>query len=654
MIKEIWDRVWSGVSEPYRRAERPTPLPLIKAIINEGGGVARPYPVALCLDLGTSSSAVVWAGSDKQFHRLAVLGLEKDGAPKYTIGSAVLWMDETIEGAEKLVMGAENYAVVQAAGGKLPPITTSLKRMLFDYEALSDTAQKTCRRRIKAMFRELLLLTLSPGRSSTLQFLKEKSAPVTDRWITAGGFGESQVRLFEELSRGGIIVGLCIPNSFGSQPMKVAHDALSDALLEVGRTGDDLKIVGDAHAVHLIREAEAVAWASIDRVRASEHVLVVDVGAGTTDVALVENDREIPRLRGRTGMPFGGDDTDHVFLTMAVASVRQEQPAAAASDAPAPPTAASQTTVIGLDALTPEQKRQLIEAARVEKERWSSNPESRMAAPYLVRNSDQTVTISDADIEQPNQSPVYHSLLRYTISATCGPLLNQVAENGLRLGAIILSGSASFLPGIRETLQSLVQSARLGDVPIQAVAEHLRGFDVFETITPVRQAKLACAWGGAQSKRAWNRPRESGTYLSEAILVRENDSERIRIEAGTTVAHDELTQYFPLDPGDGHTFHFYRFFCPLTEHLTEAERGSSWVRRLIGELQIRRGTVGVGVRFGVSDEPPNFAETLEAWYEVEIDEKKMTAYPPDLLRDPPSDKERNPVTRLPMNWAWPA
>jgi hypothetical protein len=597
----------------------------------------------ICIDFGTSSSAVTRA-IDKGNHEFAILGYDNDENARLTIGSSVLWLDEQDVGNEKLVMGAENYEVLLARGTTGKPITRSLKRMLFDYEMVPKHAREKPRRRLRAMFRELLLLALAPRYSSTIAELKDTGQNARlEKWRKDGGLPWSDIE--DPLSHG-IEVCLCVPNSFGNQSISVTVEALNAALDDVRRC-EGLDTMG-APTVTLVREAEAIAWAAINMVRRHERVLIIDIGAGTTDVAVVENRNDLPRLRVRAGIPFGGDDVDQALLVLASKLVHDENEAAKT-------TGAATTDLIELKDISDRKTRlDLLEEARREKEKWSSNP-GHVTIPYLFRSEDpdQPAQRKGRDIGNPQDNEHYRDFLTYAITATCAPLLETLRDEQLPVDAVILSGSSSLLPQVVQHTQALLTSMRM-TAAVVSISDVLQGVNAFLDISPVRRAKLACAWGAAEASLAWDRSIAIHSYVPETIRALHNARLEMIVEAGTLVAGGEYTRYLRLDPTSGHTFHFYRYFCPLSRYIEERHWDSSWVRRVISDFRIDSGYNGLGVRLALSRQAPLFEEKLIVWPETYAFRTRMVPYPLDPQYQPHGAKDPNPVTDLPMNWAWPS
>ena len=604
----------------------------------------------ICIDFGTSASAVTLAGDEK--HDFAILGYVGN-VERRTIGSSVLWLNEDNVGEEVLIMGSENYADVLTVGDR-HAISRSLKRLLFDYDLLPEGDQNGVRNRLRAILRELLLLAIAPRHSSTIAALRARQGADTvhlDYWSDRGGFGWDAEKIKMKLNMSGQIC-LCVPNSFGPQSIAVATAALTDALAVISSRHPELGNIVNC-SVRLVREAEAIAWAAIQEVRERGRVLIVDVGAGTTDVAVVENSNRLPRLRMRSGIPFGGDDVDQLLLVVAAHQAEVEALQARAAGA-------ASRDVIPVESMNVAQKSTLVGNARRGKEAWSvsqvqGTPSSPAEIPVLFRDSsDPSRSAAETrDVADPHRETLYGKFLNYAISATCAPLLNELRARGLELGSVILSGSSSALPEVRATVQALLGSVQMRNVEIHSIAERLRPFDAFGPASDVQRAKLACAWGAAESTRDWEITRDLRQYVPERITVSHNDREEVLFEAGMAFADGELTRYLPLPlDAPGHILLFRRYFCVPSAFIEEGQRSSSWVRRLIARMKLLPRTCGVGVRLTLSDQAPSFHETLNTWYESTSSPHDMARYDPDVLPQPPGDNERNPVTGLPINWAW--
>jgi len=648
--------IWSGRTLPPRPprsvAAGPTqslrPIPVVRPIDKPQVGLR------LCIDFGTSASAVTMVGGSLD-HRFAILGYGGNGEERRTIGSSVLWVNEDVVGEEALIMGSENYRGVWNPGSG-QQISRSFKRLLFDFDMLSEPEQARVRRRLRAILRELLLLALAPRHSSTIAELRKHGQSAKqdlDSWSGDGGFGFDADAIRAKLLQA-VEVCLCVPNSFGAQSIEVSTTALKEALAEIANRYDELKnLVAEGSGVRVVREAEAIAWATVDEVRERQRLLIVDIGAGTTDVAIVESTNGLPRLRMRSGIPFGGDDVDQLLLVIATEQAEEQSRQAQA-------TGGAATDVVALDAVPPGEKASLVNDARLRKEIWSASqhdgtPTLMADIPFLVRTSHapETFTTNIRNLADAERQERYRTFLQYAISATCAPLLNELRDNGLPLGGVVLSGSSSALPQVRQTVQALLAGVEMRDVPIHSISDRLANLLAFDRISDVQRAKLACAWGAAQSSLDWEHDRDQRQYVPEMITVMHNDKpEEALFEAGMVFAHGELTKYLPLSTNTGHTLLFYRYFCVPSNLIEPKQHASAWLRRLIGRVPLQYGTGGIGIRLTLSNRAPSFHESLDTWHDWVSNPKKMIEYKPDVLPQPSGDKDRNPVTGLPMNWAW--
>lgn len=660
-MKDKLRRAWSYIPHIFVGRTRPivppdgrplVPTRPLRPILPPQEPQPQPVGLQICIDFGTSASAVTLAG-DENHHDFAILGYDAGNVERRTIGSSVLWLNEDTVGEEVLIMGSENYADVLTVGDR-HEISRSLKRLLFDYDLLPEENQTRVRNRLRAILREIILLAVAPRHSSTIAALRTRHGADTarlDHWCDRGGFGWNAEQIEMNLSMSGQIC-LCVPNSFGPQSIAVATAALTDALAVISSRYPELGNIVNC-SVRLVREAEAIAWAAIQEVRERGRVLIVDVGAGTTDVAVVENSDQLPRLRMRSGIPFGGDDVDQLLLVVASHHAEEEARQARAAGA-------AVRDVIPVESMNSAQKSTLVGNARRGKETWSASqvqgtPSSPAEIPILFRDSsDPSKNAAETrDVADPHRERLYGKFLNYAISATCGPLLNELHTRGLELGSVILSGSSSVLPEVRATVQGLLGSVQMSNVEIHSIAERLRPFDAFGPASDVQRAKLACAWGAAESTRDWEITRDLRQYVPERITISHNDREEVLFDAGMTFADGELTRYLSLRPdAPGHILLFRRYFCVPSNFIEQGQRSSSWLRRLVARMNLHSRTCGVGVRLTLSDEAPSFHETLNTWYESASSPHTMARYDPDVLPQPPSNTERNPVTGLPMNWAW--
>jgi hypothetical protein len=649
----IWTGQWPPLPPDPPVAAGPTqplrPIPVVPPKDRTQAGLQ------ICIDFGTSASAVTWVVGARD-HRFAILAYGANHEKRLTIGSSVLWMNEDVVGEEALIMGSDNYRGVWIPGSG-QEISRSFKRLLFDFDMLLEPQQARIRKRLRAILRELLLLALAPRHSSTIAELRKHDQSGNqdlDWWSAHGGFGLDADAIQAKLLKAAEVC-LCVPNSFGAQSIEVSTTALKEALADIANRYTELaNLVAEGSSVRVVREAEAVAWAAFDEIRERQRVLILDVGAGTTDVAVVESTSELPRLRMRSGIPFGGDDVDQLLLVLATQQAEEQSKEDRAAGGAA-------ADVVALETVPPGSKASLVNDARLKKESWSASQNASIPTlmpdiPYLVRTSQvpEAYTTNTRIVADAEREERYRTFLRYAISATCAPLLNELRDNNLTLGSVILSGSSSALPQVRQTVQALLASVEMPDVPIHSISERLASPPAFKGISEVQRAKLACAWGAAESSRDWEHDRDLRQYVPETIKVIHNDRpEEALFEAGMVFAHGELTQYRPLNPNTlGHTLLFYRYFCVPSNLIEEEQQTSAWLRRLVGRVKLHYGTCGIGVRLTLSNRAPSFHESLDTWHDSIVNHKKMIEYRPDVLPQPPGDNEHNPVTGLPMSWAW--
>jgi hypothetical protein len=677
----------------------PDPLPA------EGLPPIRPVPpraaadghpvLRVCIDLGTHNSAV--AIETASGPRFAVLGINDDGERTYQIGSTVWWYSSPdAPGRELPIMGQENIQLHSPPPGA--QITTSFKRILFEYEWFQSI--RDSRSRLVAMFRELLLLALAPEKSSTistsLRLLAKDEALVPasggpyarlQKWSEDGGVGFPHAELAERLQN--THLRLCVPNAFDAFAIQIALDSLHQAFREMLTAGGFIEgYAGDRNVeLSVIRESEAVTWTLAQlpqdqQVMPQELALVLDIGAGTADAALVRFDLDKrPRLELRTGIPFGGNDVDQLLLCIAQQTRGND--------------------ALPVDEYTIEMKTRDLITIRREKEEWSrrrnsslsraevgkilehfegaaqgteppvspaaaegqpasSSPEQRsMTLPARVRGSTAVGAGERVEVPLLTTHPRYARFLRFAVLATCKPLFEYAQRNNAKIAHVLLSGAASYTPGVSDIVKHL---ARLTDrVPneqkIVFAGDLLANNAAFDGLRNDHRAKLVCVWGGTYSMADHDANSRTVDKLPEAYRVKwrlgMGGEERDLFAAGSELYEQRADALFTLPrPGHPYTLQFYRYFCP-PDYIDERDRDSRWVRVYVGETHLDASTDRVAMQLSHRGETGGVQKpVLSVWaQDTRPDspfQKRPVQPPAFVLRD----TGRSPVTGLPLDWPW--
>lgn len=646
--------------------------PVAAAVAPDGDGAPgqeharRAAGLNLCIDLGTFASTVARERDGNV--ELAVLHYQSQPpgwSPAYEIRSAALWIDD------RPFMDPLTFAEMAAAHAEAE-VTRSFKRLLFEYVWFEHNPRNA--ERLTAMYEELFLLALDPQKSSTVQLLEASLAGGPDLtaergsrhervrlWKQYGGLPNlDRERQLQESIMAGARLRLCVPNSFDAQSVTVATGRLSAAFMNVVRKMfPPLATQCPPPEVSIVREAEAVTWCIENAGLQPSQALVLDIGAGTTDAALVRLGRE--RRHGaqtglkvlyRTGVPFGGDDIDLILLS--TAHERRD----------------------GIEPLLSMPRKTKLEFAsrtRLSKEEWSAGktltaeevdflrraleqpareslPEADLGAaeglfsPVYGESDGQESTL---EMGHPFLIPAYINFLRLAVIATCEPLL-QNANGGI--SRVLLSGAASYTPGVAVALQAVLE--RYGcSASIERVADLLARRPGLERIPPVRRAKLACVYGGANSlpfRSTFDRE-----FLPESLRLEIRTSapsldEYDLFAVGERLQDGRLLAFYTIDDRGDHVFTVRRYFTPH-EFIDEQYRSSSWVRRFVGRAELPAEAVKLVLQLieneeGVSD--------LQAWTAYTVDPNRLI---PLQLVSPTEQgltREISPLTGLPLEWLW--
>lgn len=687
--QKVRDVFWPFITHWFRdtvRFRTPDPFPehglprlesFEEVVLPEDEVEPKDQPLRLCIDLGTFSSTVAClVDADVGF---AVLSYDSDAKPLKEIGSAALWIDE------KPMLDADSFQEM-IDHFRTDEITGSFKRLLFEYRWFRHEPRN--RSRLVALYRELLLLSFAPAESSTLilleRYLSETSATAEHEsnsgewarlrhWQQHGGLPIPREDLIAGLAAGAQ-VRLCVPNSFDALSIDLAIACFKEALQEVltvfapDEIDDYLNPV-----ISVIREAEAVAWgAGNDEDQEKIVAVLLDIGAGTTDAALVTIVNSIPRVLHRTGVPFGGDDIDQLLVRMAY-----QDPNA----------------FVRLQSMKPGYRLQSVRAARSEKEAWSRMyaegvtdeerafieaalqaaaaaeaeeddddiqvsvempplPDSREDISIGVMSEDSSGFAAPQTIGNPIGDPRFIRFLRLSVAATCEPLIEAARAEG-DIDMILLSGSASYTPGVRETVEWLLRENEI-EAEVLHAGELLAARPEMRDVEVVRQSKLICAWGGARSM-LHDHETFDRNLLPEAYWIvcwtGVRERQFLLFAAGDRLFNDEISTYFSIVTEGTHLLEFYRYFTP-PEHIPSEFRESSWVRRYVGRMTVNAAASGLFVKLRQEPNGRTLMPSLKGWIADVRDRGHFVLKAIELPAAPRPVHDVSPVTGLPIQWLW--
>lgn len=617
--------------------------------------------LSLCIDLGTFASTVARERDGNV--EVAVLNFVYDPnlgwTPAYEIRSAVLWIDD------QPFMDPETFEEMSRSSSDAD-VTRSFKRLLFEYVWFERDKRNS--NRLTAMYEELLLLALDPEKSSTIRLLETALSAGREiagrgfnperirQWKTRGGLPNlDRERLLLESIMAGAQLRLCVPNSFDAQSVNVAKGRLSAAFASaVRKMFPDVANQVPPPDVSIIREAEAVTWCIDNAGDVPGQALVLDIGAGTTDAALVQIGRRRgvqPGLRvlSRTGMPFGGDDVDLIFLSTVYARNGGIAP---------------------LLSMPRDTKLHVSGIARTNKEDWSgdkmlSDDEIEFLRAALARPADEplpehefppgegllmplTTADHDESIElgNPLRIAAFVDFLRLTVLATCEPLFQKTRGPVTR---VLLSGAASYTPGVELALQTVL--AKYGcTAPVERAADLIARKPRLTNVPAVRRAKLACVYGGTSSlplSSTFDRD-----FLPEAIRIEIRTAAPSRKEydlfaAGERLHDGRLLAFYSIDDEDEYVVSIYRYFTPH-DFIDEQYRSSSWVRRFVGRGRFEKTAKLV---FQLTENQEGVSD-LEAWSANTVHRNQLMPLTVILPTEQRRTTEISPLTGLPLEWLW--
>jgi hypothetical protein len=497
--------------------------------------------VKLAIDLGTSASAVVYAlepdPDNKDIPVLVDFGplgqrsaMVGNQAP--LIGSQILFSTVPLEGPSHLggdelhcFIGAQADLVRKAFPEHSVAYYTSVKRLL-DLPGGSggeNAADVNLPKVVEGVFRELLFLALLPEESETVRvgrLLKSGSGTSGDEVESAkiGLPRRAREYLRERIAQDGLELFITMPNSFSFREVESLKNASTLAGQKVMErlAAQSGGLGGRAHTtpvVQLLRESEAIAWweYALDRDQGlstnseddPERWLVFDMGAGTTDLALLEVGGQDIRLIRRSGIPVGGDDFDHAFLQHLEPGMRMEAALAAHTEQAdgvdrmlaavrdlkrTGGAAAARKHVIWhpdlLEQLAYDERVMVKEAAEHCKRSWSTaqswkkyigdqvDEEKKVYAAWddwlvatLQRRTDHLLDAQALEGDElllvPLWQKAYRQLVMLITRGCCLGLVGEVGAKKTAVNRVILSGRSALLPGIQRALERALRDAGL-------------------------------------------------------------------------------------------------------------------------------------------------------------------------------------------------
>ena len=199
--------------------------------------------------------------------------------------------------------------------------------------------------------------------------------------------------------------------------------------------------------VLMMREAEAAAFGYLHDAAARRphgdqavRVLVVDVGAGSTDLALIESTPQELKVLSRSGVQVAGNHVDRAILE-ALPSISSIDP-------------------MELTSTTPEQEIHLLEQARRLKIAMATG---NAAAMFETQQDRYQVPLRQLDLIF--HSPSYQRAMREIVEEPLLMLVGRAADTAVfrDVDALLLTGRGALMRGVREQLQATLE--RLGIRP---------------------------------------------------------------------------------------------------------------------------------------------------------------------------------------------
>ncbi len=685
----------------------------------------------IAVDLGTSASAVataVHAEGPPFYVHFGVLGeidARLDGHVPL-IGSELLGpLADPTTGNARYILGRtgrdwlERTRMRPVDPAFTPVYYGSVKRML-DLSSRLDTVKYS----LGGVFQELLLIALCPEMSATVRarYLMDQgeddwNGQVSREELIAYaaakqlGFSPGVRRyLADTIRQAGLDLHVTVPNAFAfgevAAIVQAARKAGADTLTAWGIRRSGLP------TVHVLREAEAVAcWhhhclesdpdnqaVSTDRTPASRHWLVFDMGAGTTDLALVQVDPRGYRLIQRSGLPAGGDDVDLLFIRhLAHRPLREYFADIATGDRPVSfdevaehlartPTSSPHPTrspgrddpgwqrledTLFLEGLDHRRRLALKRLARECKVVWSQamrRYQDTPADPYLEELFDLSGTTPDlADYTEKSDlgryllhNAGYHLLLHLATRGCCQALLERTGPLPAPVERVIISGRAARLPLVAEALSYALEETGYAHPDVTVYEWPRAGRDRTRPPDEV-DSKLAvvrgAAWHGFQQ---WHRqaPRgASNDVIMQTFLTRSGETSLLFRQGDPLdrLGRARRLVAFDLPERNGQEVFRFRIFhqrLPIrfVETLATGKKGAPHRDTLINSTLCRR-ILADGFR-------PRAPHRIG----VEIDDESctLTLFAPDEngwlhgteLQPPPIPASPHPVTGLPEDWLW--
>lgn len=701
-----------------RKKEAAAVKPLVLTPL--GRGQANPFDVEtgrprLAIDLGTSASAVGFLHAQAGNHTVHLVdfgqlgdGLEDVGrAPTRSllVGSQIF--DGTLPDEEPFTCLGRTATKLHLQDEARGWYHTSVKRALeantlgetgLGQSGLSAHLSVNLQRLVVQVFTELLLLAVVPAKSATWRNAVRMAGGDEEAFRGVGLPRQVRTALEGWIPEAGVELYITVPNSFTRHELDVLRDGAEAA---AGTLFDALDVPPDKPIkIHTLREAEAIAWweqsADPDRRAAREKAkvegttvpterwLVFDMGAGTTDLALVEVHNRDIRLIRRSGVPLGGDDVDlAMLLYLAHEDLRTAAETTLLSGASGRTKdlnvtfgtlpIAGLTPEVAADRLDrcPDEVRQLLkEEARVIKEAWSAYIPAQVEGSWedwlaatmdlsRVEGKDMNDLSDAALLEAPFWSDRYRLLVHLVTVGCCQPLVDEGASQ--RVDRVLLSGRAAFLPGIWRALQTALGRAGLVDGDTDwGWPSSPAGW----TPNAPMAAKLAVVRGAAVFSKMGRR-RSAPARLADAITAEiqfsdSPDEEVIPVIPRNTQldARGQCRRLYRLtdEPGAEVPIAIHRQRLPeeVVAHVDKQMSDRLGTLRVASTRLCRRPLAILNLKMGRAD---------EAWLGFQVDEQNSRV---DLFISEEGDElsrlnrklvgmpadATNPVTSVHSDWLW--
>jgi molecular chaperone DnaK len=197
--------------------------------------------------------------------------------------------------------------------------------------------------------------------------------------------------------------------------------------------------------LRIINEPTAAALAyGIDKKKASETILVFDLGGGTFDVSILEVGEGVFEVNSTSGdTHLGGDDFDHCVMNWIADEFKKLE---------------------GIDLRKdPQALQRLTEAAERAKVELSSVNETTISLPFITANE-----TGPKHLEMRLSRAKFDDLTRHLVERCRGPVESALKDAGLKttdIDEVVLVGGSSRIPAV----QALVKSLTGGKEPNQSV-----------------------------------------------------------------------------------------------------------------------------------------------------------------------------------------